>query len=99
MKRFTAIAAALTLSAGSAFAGQDESKQPATSPVQMTDAQLDSVAAGLVVVNVSDVIDVNNNDVAISVQALQAVAVGVAVLSNQAVGAVGEAANRQIINR
>lgn len=67
MKRFTAIAAALALSASPVFAGQDDSKQAPAGPVQMTDAQMDSVAAGLITVVAVDTVDVNNNDVVVQV--------------------------------
>ena len=80
---------------GSAFAGQDESKQQvAAGPVEMTDAQMDSGAAGaLVNVFAVDLIDVNNvlnnNQVSVNVPLNAAVAVG--VLGDAAAGAAQQA--------
>lgn len=84
MKRLIAAAGALVLSVG-AYAGQaDQPQQPvqqpqqaSSEPVQMTDAQLDSVAAGLITIAVVDAVDIEDNQVQVAVPVNAAVAAGV----------------------
>ena len=73
MKRFATLFVALGLAtAGSTVIAEEAkdqvSKQDAKpQPVQMTEAQLDNVAAGLVTVVVFDVVDVRRTDIAVQV--------------------------------
>jgi hypothetical protein len=75
MNRFATFIIALVLAgAGStALAEQTKdqlSKQTAKpQPVQMTDAQMDNVAGGLITAVLVDVVDVNNNNVQIAIPA------------------------------
>ena len=114
MNRFASIFVALGLAtAGStAFANETTdqlSNQTANpQPVQMTDAQLDNVAAGLVTVVLVDLVDANNltviedgvrvlnnslNDVTVQVPVQAAVGAAVAVLGNA--GAIAQQFGRQ----
>lgn len=82
MNKLTSIAFAsiLATTGTAAFAEQDTRAVDQTSPVAMTDAQMDSVAAGaLINVVAVDVVDIsnvlNNNDVRINIPVNAAVAV------------------------
>ena len=87
MKRFAAFSFALGLAtAGSAALAEQRDQQSGEQnakpqPVQMTEAQMDNVAAGLITVVALDVVDVQNVannlsvDVAVPVNAAAAVAV------------------------
>src|SRR5688500_2125297 len=105
MKRFTPLCVALGLAtAGSAAIAEqakDQVNPPAAKPqpVQMTDAQLDNVAAGLIDVVLIDVVDVRDVQVAIPVNANVLANVNAAVLGT-AVQGVAErlGRQRQIIN-
>jgi hypothetical protein len=88
MNRFATLFVAIGLaSAGStalAEAAKDQASKPKLQPVQMTDAQLDSVAGGalvadgnLIAVQVNDVASHNNVQVAVPVTAAVGAAVGV----------------------
>jgi hypothetical protein len=89
MKRFTSFCVALGLAAaGSSALAEEKDQQIPTQdakpqPVQMTDAQLDNVAAGLIDVVLIDVVDVRDIQVAIPVNAN--------VLANVAAGVLGTA--------
>jgi hypothetical protein len=76
MKAFASLATAATL----AFTG---SAALAQGPVQMTDEQLDSTAAGLITVIAVDVVDINNNQVQVAVPVTAAVTAQVGILSQQ----------------
>ncbi len=84
MKRIgTVIAVAALATAGTtAFAGQDV-QQAKPQAVKMSDAQLDNVAAGqLINVQIVDLLNNNNVEVAIPVHAAVNVAAAVGVLSS-----------------
>ena len=69
MKKVSAFVFALGLAASGASIA---------APVEMTDQQMDQVTAGaLINVVAVDVVDVNNNDVAVSIPVNAAVAIGV----------------------
>lgn len=81
IKRVAALATALALATGgtAAFASekQGDLQRPA-GPVQMTDDQMDQVAAGaLLTVVAVDVVDINNNTVAVSIPVNAGVAIAV----------------------
>jgi len=88
MQRCNALVLALALSsAGSAFASQNKEgnadQAPKAKPAQMTEAQLDNVAAGqLVNVQLVNLLNNNNVEVAIPVNAAVNVAAAVGVLSS-----------------
>lgn len=88
MHRFNAFVLSLALSsAGSAFASQENDRHseqtPKAKPAQMTEAQLDNVAAGqLINVQIVDLLNDNNVEVAIPVHAAVNVAAAVGVLSS-----------------
>jgi hypothetical protein len=87
MKRFASLLAAAALSTSGAVAFAAEPQQPeqqSIGPVQMTEAELDNVTAGLIDVYVIDVL--NNNQVQVAVPVNAAVAAG--VLGNAVAGAV-----------
>ena len=64
-----------------------------THPVELTDAELDAVAAGLINVILVDTADVNNNDIAKNIQLNLPVAAAVAVLGVAGAGAAGRPGN------
>lgn len=78
MKSLAILAAAL-IASGSAFAGQVSDKdKSAQTPVSLTEAQMDNVAAGaLVNAILVDVVDINNNQVQVAVPVDAAVAAGI----------------------
>jgi hypothetical protein len=94
MKRFATLFVAVGLAtAGSTVLAEEAkdqvSKQDAKpQPVQMTEAQLDNVAAGLITVVAVDVVDINRNNVAVPVT--------VQLPVNAAVAVLGEAAAAQL---
>ena len=101
MNRFARFITALSLAlAGSSALANQSKDRPGTQtakpqPVQMSDAQMDSVAGGALINAVLvDVVDVNNNDVQVAIPVNAAVAIGI-------LGAAGSAAlqrpGRQII--
>jgi hypothetical protein len=79
MKGITVVALSLGLaSAPLAFAEQAKPAQGKPQAVKMSDAQLDNVTAGaLINAVVVDVVDVNNNNIAVAVPVNAAVAVNV----------------------
>ena len=82
MKRIATLCIAFGLAAAgsAALAAQPEqaAKPPKPQPVQMTEAQLDNVAAGALINAVLvDVVDVNNNNVQVAIPVNAAVAVQV----------------------
>ena len=76
MNRFASIFIALGLATAGSTALAEQAKDQVSAktvkpqPVQMTDAQLDNVAAGLIPITVVvvDVVDVTNNKVAVPIQ-------------------------------
>src|SRR3569832_2379088 len=93
MKQVTAIAFTLALAAApAAFAADQKApdSKPAPQPTKMSDAQLDNVTTNaLVNAFVVDLVDVNNNQVAV------AVPVNAAVAANVLGGATGAASMQQ----
>ena len=81
MKHMTAVACALALAAApAAFADQPKAPDMKAAPkaTKMSDAQLDRVTGGaLINAVVVDVVDINNNKVAVAVPVNAAVAVNV----------------------
>ena len=79
MKQVFAVAFAFGLvAAPAAFAADQKAAEQKPQPVQMSDAQLDNVSAGaLINAFVIDVVDINNNQVAVSVPVSASVAASV----------------------
>jgi nitrate/nitrite transporter NarK len=88
MKVLFAAVAAMAVSSA-AFAEPPKNTEPKRTPVKMTDAQLDSVAAGLITVVAFDVVDVRNNEIIknVNVAVPANVTAAVGILGNA--GAVG----------
>lgn len=95
MKRFATVLVALGFASAGSAAFAEQSKEQVKKqeskpqPVQMTEAQMDNVAAGIAVLLI-DTVDAN-----VGVQAPVAANVQVGVLANQIAGA-GAAAGRQV---
>ncbi len=89
MKKFASLTLVALLAATATSTFAEETKVPqSTAPLEMSDAQMDSVAAGIANFNNLVAIDVNNvasgNDVQVAVPVNAAVAVGaIGILSRQ----------------
>jgi hypothetical protein len=90
MKMTLAAAAILAFTASGAFAAE---------PVELTDAQMDGVTAGLVTVVAFDVVDINNNTVAVPVQATIPVAANVCAIAICGQNARNQGLVRQLTNQ
>jgi len=109
MKRFTSFCVALGLAAGGSTAlaeqidEQISAQDSKPQPIQMTEAQLDNVTAGLLTITIVDAVDVGDVGVvvAIPVQAAAAIAASAAVavlgtaVSDDAVSTLGNVTQSQ----
>lgn len=98
MKKFASLTlVALLAATGTSTFAEETKVPPSAAPLEMSDAQMDSVAAGIANFNNLVAIDVNNvlsgNDVQVAVPVNAAVAVGAVGILSRQTGILTEAAS------